>query len=69
MSTLPLLYDCIFLRDHAYEVQAPRLVFTITVDIQEEQYTVDDKAFWKNVSTLELGPHRRVASSSSFIVS
>ena len=48
---------------------APRLIFDIFVDIEEQQYTLDDKPYWKKLSTLELGPHRHVASSDTFIVS
>ena len=60
---------CSTCRDHAYELHAPRLVFTISVDIEEQQYTIDDQPYWKKLSTLELGPHRHVASSDTFIVS
>ena len=56
-------------RDHAYELMPPRLVFTISVDIEEQQYTLEDKPYWRKVTTLTLGPHRRVASSATFIVS
>lgn len=46
----------------------PKLIFTITVEIEEKHYTVDDKPYWKKVSTLELGPHRAIASSSEYMV-
>lgn len=48
---------------------APRLIFTISVDIEEQQYSIDDKPYWKKISTLELGPHRHVAASRTFVVS
>ena len=55
-------------RDHAYELKPPRLVFTIEVAIEQQEYTHDDKPLWKRVSTIRLGPHRRVGKSSSFEV-
>lgn len=55
-------------RDHAYETRPPRLVFNITVDVEQQEFTVDDKPYWKKVSSLELGPHRRVARSKSYEV-
>ena len=55
-------------RDHAYETRPPRLVFSITVDVEQQEFTMDDKPYWKKVSSLELGPHRRVARSKSYEV-
>lgn len=47
----------------------PELQFTINVTIEQRQYlTKNGSGVWKEISTLAIGPHKRIASSDSHIV-
>ena len=47
----------------------PEQRFTITITIEQLSYSrKDGEDVWTTVSTLEIGPHRRIAKSEDYIV-
>ena len=48
----------------------PEQKFTITITIEQLSYSRKDGAdVWTTISSLEIGPHKRIAKSEDFFVS
>ena len=48
----------------------PEQKFTITITIEQLSYNRKDGTdVWTTISTLEIGPHKRIAKSEDFFVS
>jgi len=45
----------------------PQLVFKITIEIEQQAYkTTDGSDVWEHVSTLEIGPNKRISRSQDY---
>lgn len=66
---LTLWYVTLFFRYFVMGIRPPELQFTLSVVLERRAYLTENGSVWETVSTLKIGPQKRIAVSDTHQVS